>query len=267
MTPDQPLTFYGVPFASRMLIGTALYSSPEVLSKSVKASGAEIVTVSLRREAARAKTGQRFWELIRALGVTVLPNTAGCRTAKEAITTAEMAREVFGTDWIKLEVIANDDTLQPDLFGLVEAAAHLSKEGFKVFPYTTEDLGAAERLMGAGCEVLMPWGAPIGSGRGLSNPYGLQTMRNYFPGVPLVVDAGIGAPSHAAAAMEMGYDAILLNTAIAKAGDPPRMAIAFAGAIRAGRSAYEAGLMETRDMASPSTPVAGTPFFDLGGAS
>jgi thiazole synthase len=264
---DQPLTFYGTPFESRMLIGTALYSSPEVLSQSVKASGAGIVTVSLRREAARAKTGQRFWELIRALGVTILPNTAGCRTAKEAITTAEMAREVFGTAWIKLEVIANDDTLQPDLFGLVEAAAHLSKEGFKVFPYTTEDLGAAEKLMAAGCEVLMPWGAPIGSGRGLNNPYGLKTMRNYFPGVPLVVDAGIGAPSHAAAAMELGYDAILLNTAIAKAGDPPRMAAAFAEAIRAGRTAYVAGLMEMRDMAQPSTPVAGTPFFDLGGAS
>jgi thiazole synthase len=267
MTIDQPLTFYGTTFESRMLIGTALYASPDILSQSVKSSGAGIVTVSLRREAARAKTGQRFWELIRALGVTILPNTAGCRTAREAITTAEMAREVFGTDWIKLEVIANDDTLQPDLFGLVEAATHLSKEGFKVFPYTTEDLGAAERLMAAGCEVLMPWGAPIGSGRGLNNPYGLKTMRNYFPGVPLVVDAGIGAPSHAAAAMELGYDAVLLNTAIAKAGDPPRMAAAFAEAIRAGRIAYEAGLMEMRDMAAPSTPVAGTPFFDLGGAS
>jgi thiazole synthase len=267
MTTPPLLTFYGTEFASRMLIGTALYASPDILSQSVKASGAGIVTVSLRREAARAKTGQRFWELIRALGVTILPNTAGCHTAKEAITTAEMAREVFGTDWIKLEVIANDDTLQPDLFGLVEAATHLSKEGFKVFPYTTEDLGAADRLMAAGCEVLMPWGAPIGSGRGLNNPSGLKTMRNYFPGVPLVVDAGIGAPSHAAAAMELGYDAVLLNTAIAKAGDPPRMAAAFAEAIRAGRTAYEAGLMEVRDMAAPSTPVAGTPFFDLGGAS
>lgn len=263
IAPDQPLTFYGTPFASRMLIGTALYASPEILSQSVKASGAGIVTVSLRREAARAKTGQRFWELIRALGVTVLPNTAGCRTAREAITTAEMAREVFGTDWIKLEVIGNDDTLQPDLFGLVEAAAVLARDGFQVFPYTTEDLGAAERLLTAGCEILMPWGAPIGTGRGLANPYALRTMRNYFPGVPLVVDAGIGAPSHAAQAMEMGYDACLLNTAVAKAADPVRMAAAFSAAIDAGRAAFEAGLMEMRDMASPSTPVAGTPFFDL----
>jgi thiazole synthase len=174
-----------------------------------------------------------------------------------------MARELFGTDWIKLEVIANDDTLQPDLFGLVEAAGTLARDGFKVFPYTTEDLGAAERLLAAGCEVLMPWGAPIGTGRGLANPYALRTMRAYFPGVPLVVDAGMGAPSHAAQAMEMGYDAVLLNTAVAKAGDPIRMAAAFARAVEAGRLAYAAGLMEARDMASPSTPVAGTPFFDL----
>ena len=158
----------------------------------------------------------------------VLPNTAGCRTPKEAITTAQMARELFGTDWIKLEVIANDDTLQPELFGLVEAAGVLTRDGFKVFPYTTEDLGVAERLLAAGCELLMPWGAPIGTGRGLANPYALRTMRNYFPGVPLVVDAGIGAPIHAAQAMEMGYDAVLLNTAVAKAADPVRMARAFA---------------------------------------
>ena len=177
--------------------------------------------------------------------------------------TARMARELFGTDWVKLEVIANDDTLQPDLFGLVEAAGILVKEGFKVFPYTTEDLGAAERLLAAGCEVLMPWGAPIGTGRGLANPYALRTFRNYFPGVPLVVDAGLGAPSHASQAMEMGFDAVLLNTAVAKAGDPVGMARAFAGAIVAGRQAFEAGLMEQRDMAAPSTPVAGTPFFGL----
>jgi thiazole synthase len=175
-----------------------------------------------------------------------------------------MARELFGTDWIKLEVIANDDTLQPDVIGLVEAATVLAKDGFKVLPYTTEDLSVAERLIVAGCEVLMPWAAPIGTGRGLNNRYALRTMRNYFRGVPLIVDAGIGAPSHAAEAMEMGYDAVLLNTAVAKSGDPVRMARAFAAAIEAGHMAYEAGLMELRDMAEPSTPIAGTPFFDLG---
>jgi len=259
----RPLAFYGTEVASRLLLGTAQYPSPQVLADAVKASGAAIVTVSLRREGAREKGGERFWELIASLGVRVLPNTAGCRTPKEAIATAQMARELFDTDWVKLEVIANDDTLQPDLFGLVEAAGVLVRDGFKVFPYTTEDLGAAERLLGVGCEVLMPWGAPIGTGRGLANPYALRTFRNYFPAVPLVVDAGIGAPSHAAQAMEMGYDAVLLNTAVAKAGDPVAMAKAFAGAVAAGRLAWEAGLMEMRDMAAPSTPVAGTPFFDL----
>ena len=262
-TQDE-LSFYEQAVSSRMLLGTALYPSPQVMADAVKASGSQIVTVSLRRESARGKVGARFLELINSLDVHVLPNTAGCRTAKEAVTTAQMARELFGSEWIKLEVIANDDTLQPDLFGLVEAAELLNKDGFKVFPYTTEDLGAAERLVAAGCRVLMPWGAPIGTGRGLANPYALKTMRNYFPGVPLVVDAGIGAPSHAAEAMEMGYDAVLLNTAVARAADPVKMATAFAMAIEAGRMAYQSGLMESRDMAAPSTPVAGTPFFDLG---
>ena len=223
--PDtqDDLSFYEETVSSRMLLGTALYPSPQVMADAVKASGCKIVTVSLRRESARGKVGARFLELINSLDVHVLPNTAGCRTAKEAVTTAQMARELFGSAWIKLEVIANDDTLQPDLFGLVEAAEILNKDGFKVFPYTTEDLGAAERLVAAGCRVLMPWGAPIGTGRGLANPYALKTMRNYFPDVPLVVDAGIGAPSHAAQAMEMGYDAVLLNTAVARAADPVQM--------------------------------------------
>ena len=259
----RPLTLYGVEIASRLLLGTARYPSPQAMSDAVKASRAGIVTVSVRREQARANSGVRFFELIKELGVRVLPNTAGCRTPKEAITTAQMARELFGTDWLKLEVIGNDDTLQPDLFGLVEAAAALIKDGFKVFPYTTEDLIAAERLLEAGCEVLMPWGAPIGTGRGLANPYALRSLRQYFREVPLIIDAGIGAPSQAAQAMEMGFDAVLLNTAVASAADPVRMARAFAGAIEAGRTAYEAGLMEVRDMAAPSTPVAGTPFFDL----
>lgn len=257
------LSLYGQAIPSRILLGTAGYPSPSILSDAVKASCAGIVTVSLRREMAGEKTGARFLDLISALGVKVLPNTAGCRTAREAVTTAHMAREVFATDWIKLEVIANDDTLQPDVFGLVEAADVLTKEGFKVFPYTTEDLSVAERLQRAGCQVIMPWGAPIGTGRGLVNPAALKSMRAYFPDVTLVIDAGIGTPSHAAEAMELGFDAVLLNTAVAKAADPARMAAAFAAAVTAGRLGYEAGLMLPRDMAVPSTPVAGTPFFDI----
>jgi thiazole synthase len=255
------LEFYGETLSSRLILGSALYPSPDSFTRSVEASGAQLVTVSLRREGAEERAGQQFWDIVRSLGVRVLPNTAGCRTPREAITTAMMARELFDTPWVKLEVIANDDTLQPDLFGLVEAAKTLNDEGFKVFPYTTEDLSAAEKLLEAGCEVLMPWASPIGSGQGLNNVTGLSSLRAYFPGVPLVVDAGIGAPSHAAHAMELGYDAVLLNTAVAKADDPVLMAAAFAKAVEAGRAGFEAGLMPRRDMAAPSTPVAGTPFF------
>ena len=253
-------SFYGFEPKSRLFLGTAQYPSPAILTEAVKASGVEIVTVSLRREAGEGGAGQAFWSLIRDLGVRVLPNTAGCHGVKEAVTTAQMAREVFGTNWIKLEVIGEDDTLQPDVVGLIEAARILANDGFEVFPYTTEDLVVGGRLLDAGCEVLMPWGAPIGSGRGLNNVYGLRSMRAHFPGIPLVVDAGIGLPSHAAQAMELGYDAILLNTAVAKAGDPVRMAQAFARAIEAGRGAFEAQPIEARDMAAPSTPVMGKAF-------
>ncbi|MCK0196543.1 thiazole synthase [Ancylobacter sp. 6x-1] len=253
----DPLEFYGTQVSSRLLLGTAQYPSPAILADAIRASGSQIVTVSLRRESGVSKAGQSFWSLIKDLGVKVLPNTAGCKTVKEAVTTAQMARELFGTPWVKLEVIGEDDTLQPDVFGLVEAARILCRDGFEVFPYTTEDLVVAEKLVSAGCEVLMPWGAPIGSGRGLNNPYGLRSMRAHFPRIPLVVDAGIGLPSHAAAAMELGYDAVLLNTAVAKAGDPARMARAFARAIEAGREAFVADPMEARDMAAPSTPVMG----------
>jgi thiazole synthase len=251
---------YGVTLSSRLLLGTAQYPSPAILAEAVRLSGAEVVTVSLRRESGSERAGQAFWSLIRDLGVRVLPNTAGCHSAREAITTAQMAREVFATNWIKLEVIGNHDTLQPDVFGLVEAARSLSADGFEVFPYTTEDLVVGERLLDAGCRVLMPWGAPIGSGRGLNNLYGLRAMRAHFPDVPLVVDAGIGLPSQAAQAMELGYDGILLNTAVARAGNPARMAAAFAQAITAGREAFLAEPMLPRDMAEPSTPVLGQAF-------
>jgi thiazole synthase len=251
------MSFYGVDLSSRLLLGTARYPSPKVLAEAIKASAAEVVTISLRREAGAERGGQSFWSFIRGLGVRVLPNTAGCHTVTEAVTTAHMARELFDTPWIKLEVIRDDETLQPDVFGLVEAARVLAEDGFEVFPYTTEDLAVADRLVEAGCRVLMPWGAPIGSARGLNNLYGLRALRAHFPDVPLVVDAGLGVPSHAAAAMELGYDAVLLNTAVAEAGDPVAMARAFALAIEAGRLAFAARPLEPRDMAVPSTPVLG----------
>ncbi len=256
------LSLYGVTVRSRLLLGTALYPSPQIMLDAITASEADIVTVSLRRESSAEKSGQAFWSLLKGLDVRVLPNTAGCRSVKEAVSTACMARELFDTPWIKLEVIGEDDTLQPDVFGLVEAARVLCADGFKVFPYTTDDLSVAAQLLDAGCEVLMPWGAPIGSGRGLNDPYALRTLRAHFPSVPLIVDAGIGLPSHACEAMQMGYDAILLNTAVARAGNPVQMAQAFAMSVNAGALAQGASPIEARDMAAPSTPVLGTPFWN-----
>ncbi|MDE0590593.1 thiazole synthase [Halocynthiibacter sp. C4] len=254
------LSVYGTELSSRLMLGTAQYPSPAILADAFAKSNAGIATVSLRRESGQDRAGQDFWSLIQSLGVQILPNTAGCHTVKEAVTTAHMAREVFGTKWIKLEVIGEEDTLQPDVFGLVEAARILSEDGFQVFPYTTDDLVVADRLLNAGCAVLMPWGAPIGSGLGLNNIFGLRAMRAHFPDVPLVIDAGLGLPSQAAQAMEMGFDAVLLNTAVAKAGSPAEMAHAFALALEAGRAAYLADPMEPRDMAAPSTPVIGKAF-------
>jgi thiazole synthase len=255
------VSFYGESFSSRLLLGTALYPSPAVMQAAIRASGAELVTVSVRRETAGGKTGDAFWSLIRELGVVVLPNTAGCHSVREAVTTARLARELFDTPRIKLEVIADSETLQPDVVGLVEAATTLIKDGFQVFPYCTEDLGVAMRLADAGCRVIMPWAAPIGSARGIVNRDGLALLRQRLPDVTLVVDAGLGAPSHAAAAMELGYDAVLLNTAVAKADDPVAMANAFRLAVDAGRAGAKAGLMTPRDFATPSTPVIGTPFW------
>ena len=254
------LELYGIELRSHLLLGTSRYPSPAALIQSVEASRAEVVTVALRRESSGERAGQGFWSIVRDLEVRVLPNTAGCHSVKEAVTTAHMAREVFGTSWVKLEVIGEDDTLQPDVFGLLEAARVLLADGFQVFPYTTEDLVVAERLLQAGCKVLMPWGAPIGSGRGLNNLFGLKALRAHFPDVPLILDAGLGVPSHAAQAMELGFDGVLINTAVAEAADPPRMAAAFAQAVEAGRAAHLAGPMEPRDMAVPSTPVIGKAF-------
>lgn len=246
--------FYGVTLPNALMLGTAQYPSPSVLREAFRASDAGVATVSLRREAGQ---GQAFWSLIRDMGVRVLPNTAGCHSAREAVTTARMAREVFETDWIKLEVIGHADTLQPDPFGLLEAATTLCAEGFQVFPYTTEDQVLAARLLDAGCRVLMPWGAPIGSGLGLNNRHGLRMLRAAFPDVPMVIDAGLGLPSHAAEAMEMGFDAVLLNSAVAQAGDPVAMARAFALAVQAGALARDADPMGVRDMGAPSTPLIG----------
>jgi thiazole synthase len=244
-------------------LGTAGYPSPAILQQAIAASGAQVVTVGLRRQlaaGAAASADGDFFGIIKATGTHLLPNTAGCRTAREAITLAQMARELFDTTWVKLEVVGDAHTLQPDPFELVDAARQLVKDGFEVFPYCTDDLVSCQRLLDVGCKILMPWGAPIGSGQGLVNPGALRTLRARLPGVPLIVDAGIGSPADAVQAMELGLDGVLLNTAVAKALNPVRMARAFGLGIQAGRLAFEAGVMAEQDMAVASTPVAGHPI-------
>ena len=254
------LTINDTILQSRFFLGTAGYPSPDALANSIEAAAPGLLTVSLRRES-KAGKGQNFWNIIKSFNLPILPNTAGCSTEKEAVTTAEMAREIFDTNWIKLEVIGDDYTLQPDPYRLLNAAGTLIEKGFEVFPYMTDDLILANRLSDLGCNILMPWGAPIGSGRGLNNPFALQLLRERFPDKTLVVDAGIGAPSHAAAAMEMGYDAVLLNTAVSKSGNPAQMASAFAQSTKAGREAYLAGIIAPQEKATASTPLIDKPFW------
>ncbi len=260
----DPLVLYGQALPSRLMLGTARYPSPAVLEQAVARAQPCLLTVSLRRQGALGpQASQGFWALLQKLGIPLLPNTAGCHSVQEVITTAEMAREVFGTDWIKLELIGDDYTLQPDPVQLPAAAAELVRRGFKVLPYSTDDLVLCQRLLDAGCEVVMPWAAPIGTGKGPLNPYNLRLLRERIE-APLIVDAGLGLPSHACQVMEWGFDGVLINTAVALARDPVAMAEAFAVAVRAGRQAYLAGAMAPQETPQPSTPVLGTPFWHQG---
>ena len=254
-------TVAGIALSSRLFLGTSHYPSPQILSDAVVASGTQVLTVGLRRLQPETGGGNSFWQRIQAMNCHILPNTAGCHTAQEAITLAQMAREIFATSWIKLEVIGDDYTLQPDTHATLEAATTLSKEGFAVFAYTTDDLVIAQKLRDVGCAAIMPWAAPIGTGRGPLNPYALETMRRRLPDAVLIVDAGLGRPSHAAAVMELGFDAVLLNTAVAQAGDPVRMAKAFAEGVAAGHAAYQASPMPERAAAQASTSTVGVPFW------
>jgi len=258
---EDQLNLYGQSFSSRLLLGTARYDSPSLLGDAISAADPAMLTVSVRRQISGSKeSGQSFWNLIRESQRAILPNTAGCFSAREAVKTACMARELFETNFVKLEVIGDEVNLQPDPFGLVEAAVELVKLGFYVLPYCTEDWILCRRLIDAGCMVLMPWAAPIGSGQGPRNPRALRELRERAPQVTLIVDAGIGLPSHACQVMEWGFDGVLLNTAVSRALDPVRMASAFAKAIRGGHSAFLAGPMSVREIAVASTPEIGRPF-------
>jgi thiazole synthase len=255
------LVLYGTSFKSRLLLGTARYPSPQILENAVNVANPGMLTVSLRRQGSvTAQAHSGFWELLKKMAVPVLPNTAGCHSPQEVITTAQMAREVFATDWIKLELIGDDYTLQPDILHLVSTAEILIKDGFKVLPYCTEDLILCQALVDVGCQAVMPWAAPIGTGQGPLNPYALKLLRERLT-VPLLVDAGIGLPSHACTLMEWGFDGVLLNTAVALADNPVVMAKAFAMAVDSGRMAFLSGTMQAQETAQASTPLLGTPFW------
>jgi len=251
----------GKTFNSRLLLGTARYPSFQCLADAIRASGTEIITISLRRQSQKPEASMGFWDTVKQLNCHLLPNTAECTSAKDAIITAQMAREVFNTHWIKLEVIYDDYTLQPDPFELVIAAKELISQGFEVFPYSTDDLVVCERLVHLGCRIVMPWAAPIGSGKGIIHPEALHTLRERLKDITLIVDAGIGASSHAAKAMELGMDGVLLNNAVALAADPVKMASAFSKAVEAGHLAYHAGIIPPQEFARPSTPLLGRPFW------
>jgi thiazole synthase len=242
-------------FTSRLIVGTGKYRSFEEMKAAHRASGAEMVTVAVRRVPLDRQTESFLDHLDPAL--TILPNTAGCYTADEAVRTARLAREALQTDLIKLEVIGDQTTLFPDNEQTLEAARVLVREGFQVLPYFSDDLIMAKKLLDAGCAAVMPLAAPIGSGLGVQNPANLRIMREQLPDATIIVDAGVGTASDAAVAMELGVDGVLMNTAIAEAADAARMATAMRLAVEAGRLAYLAGRMPKRLYASASSPLAG----------
>src|SRR5438876_2610594 len=245
----------GHPFHSRLIIGTGKYRSFDEMKAAHRASGAEMVTVAVRR-VPLDRSSESFLDHLNP-SLQILPNTAGCYTADEAIRTARLAREALQTDLIKLEVIGDQTTLFPDNEQTLEAARILVKEGFIVLPYFSDDLIMAKKLLDAGCPAVMPLAAPIGSGMGVQNPSNLRIMREQLPDATIIVDAGVGVPSDASIAMELGADAILMNTAIAESRDPEQMATAMNLAVQAGRLAYLSGRMPKRLYASASSPIAG----------
>ena len=255
----MPLTIAGREFGSRLILGTGGFTNHEVLAAALEASGAELCTVALRRLDPGARGS--ILDVLDAAGVEVLPNTAGCYTARDAIITAQLAREAFRTDWIKLEVIGDDRTLLPDGVELVAAAEALVDDGFVVLPYTTDDPILARRLEDVGCAAVMPLGSPIGSGMGIRNPYNISILVERA-GVPVILDAGVGTASDAAFAIELGCDAVLCASAISRAHDPAAMARAIRLAVEAGWLARGAGRIPRRRYAEASTPDEGLPVFD-----
>jgi thiazole synthase len=264
MLPDEsppdtdPLTIAGRTLHSRLLLGTGGFPSLALLAEAIRASGSELVTVALRRVDPAARGS--LIDVLKQEGVELLPNTAGCFTARDAVLTAKLAREAFGTDWVKLEVIGDEDTLLPDAPELLKAAEQLVDDGFVVLPYTTDDPVLARRLVDVGCAAVMPLGAPIGSGMGIRNPYNIALIREAVQ-VPVVLDAGVGTASDATLAMELGCDAVMVASAVSRAQDPVAMAGAMRDGVRAGRLARAAGRIPRRTYATASTSHEGLAEF------
>ncbi|GLY29626.1 thiazole synthase [Kineosporia sp. NBRC 101731] len=257
---DEPLRIAGQAFTSRLVMGTGGAGNLSILESALRASGTQLTTVAMRRIDPTADGG--LLDILTRVGVQVLPNTAGCRTAREALLTARLARELLGTSWVKLEVVADEDTLLPDAGELLDAAGQLVDEGFTVLAYTNDDPVLAQRLEHAGCAAVMPLGAPIGTGLGVLNPHNIALIAQRA-GVPVLLDAGIGTASDAALAMELGCDGVLLATAVTRAHDPERMAVAMRLAVQAGRAARLAGRIPKRERAlASSTPVGLAEFGD-----
>jgi len=245
-------------FNSRLIVGTSRYPDPKTMLEAIDASGAEMVTVSIRRLNLNSGNGEEsIMEMLGKKNLSILPNTAGCYTAKEAVLTAHLAREALNTNWVKLEVIGDEETLFPDVPELLKASEELLKDGFIVLPYCNDDPVTCKKLADMGCAAVMPLGAPIGSGMGIRNPYNIQIIREIIS-IPVIVDAGVGTASDAALAMELGVDGILMNSAIAGAEHPVQMALAMKLAVEAGRLAYESGRIPKRLYANASSPVEGT---------
>ena len=261
MRPDSdPWQVAGLTLHSRLLLGTARYPSQQVMTDALRTSGTELVTVALRRVGVSGGGPANLYEIIRGEGYHLLPNTAGCFTARDAVITAQLAREALGTTLVKLEVIADEETLLPDSEALLDAARQLVADGFQVLPYTNDDPVLAKKLEEIGCAAVMPLGAPIGSGLGIRNPHNIRLIVERAA-VPVIVDAGVGTASDVAIAFELGVDAVLLNSAVARAQDPVRMARAMGAAAIAGREAFLAGRMPTKLYADASTPMAGRARF------
>jgi len=256
MSADAPFVLAGREFRSRLIVGTGKYPTFQVMEEAHRASGADMVTVAVRRVDLKNRGPENLLDHIDPARMFILPNTAACYTAEEAVRTARLGREAGLSHWVKLEVIGDEKTLYPDVMGLLEATRVLVKEGFVVLPYTSDDVVVAKKLEDAGAAAVMPLGAPIGSGLGVQNRINIQLIREAVR-VPVILDAGVGTASDAAVAMELGADGVLMNTAIALANDPVRMARAMKSAVEAGRDAFLAGRMARRMYASASSPLEG----------